>query len=149
MAQHTKIEKTKHKDKRTNIPTEETRGFVSDDEKAPKPVRYPRDTSLDPQLVWTGKDEQDNDDLEVDSVPIYIQETIQPQAIIENLRATAQGDRDQFDFFSDFNELELEKLVDFYKYEQNWSNRMILGDSLLVMNSLAEKEQLKGQGQMI
>ena len=58
MAQNTKIEKTEHKDKRTNIPTEETRGFVSDDEKAPKPVRYPRDPSLDPQLVWTGKDQQ-------------------------------------------------------------------------------------------
>ena len=149
MAQHTKIEKTEHKDKRTNIPTEETRGFVSDDEKAPKPVRYPRDPSLDPQLVWTGKDEQGNDDLEVDSVPIYIQETIQPQAIIENLRAAAQADRDQFDFFNDFNGLELAKLLDFYKYEQNWSNRMILGDSLLVMNSLAEKERLKGLVQMI
>ena len=154
MAQKTRIEKTEHKDKRTNIPTEETRGFVSDDEKAPEPIWYPRDPSLDPQLVWTGKYQQESDglennDLEVDSVPIYIQETIQPQAIIENVRATAQADRDQFDFFGDFNELELEKLVDFYKHERNWSNRMILGDSLLVMNSLAEKERLKGQVQMI
>ena len=149
MAQEKQIESTRHDDKRLNNPTEELRGFVSDDEKAPKLIRYPRDPSLDPQLVWTGKDQQDNDDLEVDSVPIYIQETIQPQAIIENVRAAAQADRDQFDFFSDFNELELEELVDFYKYEQNWSNRMILGDSLLVMNSLAEKERLKGQVQMI
>ena len=149
MAQKNQIESIKHDDKRTNNPTEELRGFVSDDEKAPEPIRYPRDTSLDPQLVWTGKDEQNNDDLEIDSVPIYIQETIQPQAIIENVRATAQADRDQFDFFGDFNELELEKLIAFYQYERNWSNRMILGDSLLVMNSLAEKERLKGQVQMI
>ena len=149
MAEKTRIEKIKHKDKRTNIPTKDLRGFVDDDEKAPQPVWYPRDPSLDPQLVWTGKYQQESDDLEVDSVPIYIQETIQPQAIIENVRATAQANRNQFDFFRDFNELELEKLTDFYQHERNWSNRMILGDSLLVMNSLAEKERLKGQVQMI
>ena len=149
MAQKKRIEKIKHPDKRTNIPTKELRGFVDDDEKAPQQTLYQRDPSLDPQLVWKGKDEQDSDDLEVDSVPIYIQEKIQPQAIIENIRATAREDRDQFDFFSDFNGIEFEKLVAFYEYEQNWSNRMILGDSLLVMNSLAEKERLKGQVQMI
>ena len=149
MAQKKRIEKINHHDKRTNIPTKELRGFVNDDEKAPEPISYPRDPSLDPQLVWTGKDEQDNDDLEVDSVPIYIQEKIQPQAIIENVQATAQANRDQFDFFSDFNGIEFEDLIDFYQHEQNWSNRMILGDSLLVMNSLAEKERLKGQVQMI
>ena len=98
MAQKTKIEKIKHHDKRTNIPTEELRGFVSDDEKAPELIRYPRDTSLDPQLVWKGKDQQDNDDLEVESVPIYIQEKIQPQAIIENVRTTVREYQNQFDF---------------------------------------------------
>ena len=149
MAQKKRIEKINHPDKRTNIPTKELRGFVNDDEKAPQPISYPRDPSLDPQLVWTGKDEQDSDDLEVDSVPIYIQEKIQPQAIIENIRATAREDRDQFDFFSDFNGIEFEDLIDFYQHKQNWSNRMILGDSLLAMNSLAEKERLKGQVQMI
>ena len=149
MAQKKRIEKINHHDKRTNIPTKELRGFVNDDEKAPEPISYPRDPSLDPQLVWKGKDEQDNDDLEVESVPIYIQEKIQPQAIIENVRATARGDNDQLDFFSDFNGIEFEDLIDFYQHEQNWSNRMILGDSLLVMNSLAEKERLKGQVQMI
>ena len=149
MAQRKRIEKINHSDKRTNIPTKELRGFVDDDEKAPQPISYPRDPSLDPQLVWKGKDEQDNDDLEVESVPIYIQEKIQPQAIIENVRAAARGDSDQLDFFSDFNGIEFEDLVEFYQHEQNWSNRMILGDSLLVMNSLAEKESLKGQVQMI
>src|SRR6266550_419845 len=81
---------TKHKDKRANIPTEELRDFVADDEKAPKTVLYPRDPSLDPQLVWKGKDEQDQQDLAVPAVPIYIQEKIQPQAIIENIRANAK-----------------------------------------------------------
>ena len=145
----TPIESIKHDDKRTNIPTEELRDFVDDDEKAPEPILYPRDPSLDPQLVWKGKDEQDSDDLEVESVPIYIQEKIQPQAIIEDIRATVGDDSNQLDFFSDFNGIEFQDLIDFYQHEQNWTNRMILGDSLLVMNSLAEKERLKGQVQMI
>src|ERR1019366_4593183 len=82
---------TKHKDKRANIPTEELRDFVADDEKAPKKILYPRDPSLDPQLVWQGKDEQDRHPLEVPAVPIYIQEKIHPQGIIENLRETARA----------------------------------------------------------
>ena len=145
----TPIESIKHDDKRTNIPTEELRDFVDDDEKAPEPILYPRDPSLDPQLVWKGKDEQDSDDLEVESVPIYIQEKIQPQTIIEDIRATVGDDSNQLDLFSDFNGIEFENLIDFYQHEQNWTNRMILGDSLLAMNSLAEKERLKGQVQMI
>src|SRR6266851_9472862 len=82
---------TKHKDKRANIPTEELRDFVADDEKAPKKILYPRDPSLDPQLVWKGKDDQDRLPLEVSAVPIYIQEKIHPRVIIENLRETARG----------------------------------------------------------
>ena len=81
------VESLKHKDKRRNIPTEELRDFVADDEKQPKTVLYPRDPSLDPQLVWKGKDEQDASDLAVPAVPVYIQEKIQPRAIIENVRA--------------------------------------------------------------
>lgn len=145
----TPIESIKHEDKRTNIPTEELRDFVDEDEKAPEPILYPRDPSLDPQLVWKGKDEQDSNDLEVESVPIYIQEKIQPQAIIEDIRATPRDESNQLDFFSDFNGLEFKDMINFYQHEQNWTNRMILGDSLLVMNSLAEKERLKGQVQMI
>ena len=145
----TPIDRIKHADKRTNIPTEELRDFVADDEKSPEQISYPRDPSLDPQLVWKGKDEQNSDDLEVESAPIYIQEKIQPQAIIEDVRATARADSNQPDLFSDFNGIPFEELVDFYRFEQNWSNRMILGDSLLVMNSLAEKERLKGQVQMV
>ena len=81
------IKPFKHKDRRTNIPTEELRDFVMAEEKAPYSVRYPRDPSLDPQLVWTGKDEQDAASLDVPTVPIYIQEKVHPQAIIETMRA--------------------------------------------------------------
>ncbi len=151
------ISHTRHQDKRANIPTEELRGFVADEERAPKAMLYPRDPSLDPQLVWKGKDEQDAGDLEVPAVPVYIQEKISPQVIIENVRANAgRGDSIgeamggyQLNLFNDFNNIEFEDLVDFYHHEQNWTNRMILGDSLLVMTSLAEKEGLRGRVQMI
>ena len=83
----TPVEAVKHKDKRVNIPTEELRDFVAEYEAKPKNILYPRDPSLDPQLVWKGKDEQDSQDLAVPAVPIYIQEKIQPKAIIENVRA--------------------------------------------------------------
>lgn len=147
----TPIEAVTHKDKRTNIPTEELRDFVAEDETQPAKMTYPRDTSLDPQLVWQGKDEQDQKDLEVPVVPIYIQEKVHPKAIIENLRETAKpGEQEpELTLFDDFNGIEFEDLIDFYAHEQNWSNRMILGDSLTVMASLAEKEGLKGKVQMI
>src|SRR3989337_3524053 len=91
----TPIDTVKPKDKRVNSPTEELRDFVKEDEAKPKTILYPRDPSLDPQLVWKGKDEQDATDLAVPAVPIYIQEKIQPQAIIEDVRAHAKtkGDR--------------------------------------------------------
>jgi adenine-specific DNA-methyltransferase len=152
-AAHVKpVDALKHTtDKRTNIPTCETAALVTDDEAAPKTVHYPRDPSLDPQLVWKGKDAQDAKPLEVPAVPIYIQEKIQPQAIIEDLRQrAAKGKSKQLDLFADFNGIDdFEKRVDFYHHDQHWSNRMILGDSLFVMTSLAEKERLKGQVQMI
>lgn len=144
------VESIRHKDKRKNIPTEELRDFVAADENAPKKMLYPRDPSLDPQLVWKGKDEQDRQDLAVPVVPIYIQEKIHPQAIINQLpRIDHSGG--QLDLFADFNGLpaEFSDRVDFYHHEGNWSNRMILGDSLLVMTSLAEKEGLKGKVQTI
>lgn len=145
----TPVEATVHKDKRTNIPTQELRGFVKADE--PKKMLYPRDPSLDPQLVWKGKDEQDSEPLEVPVVPIYIQEKVHPKAIVENLRRTAKEGQPEpeMTLFDDFNGIEFNELVDFYEHEQNWANRMILGDSLSVMSSLAEKEHLKGKVQMI
>lgn len=146
----TSITSLKHNDTRANIPTEELRDFMADEERSPQTVLYPRDPSLDPQLVWKGKDEQDREELAVPVVPIYIQEKISPQAIIENVRAQAKKDQPaQMSLFADFNTIPFEDLIDFYHHEQNWTNRMILGDSLLVMASLAEKEGLKGRVQMI
>ncbi len=147
------VESVKHKDKRANIPTEELRGFLSEEEKQPQTLLYPRDPSLDPQLVWQTKDEQDRQDLEVTAVPIYIQEKIHPQAIIDDFRHQVKQEQaeQQLSLFGDFNGLEFEKLIDFYQHKDGvkWTNRMILGDSLSVMGSLAEKEGLKGQVQMI
>ena len=146
------IESIRHKDKRANIPTEELRDFVADEELTPRTMLYPRDPSLDPQLVWKGKDEQDREDLAVPVVPIYIQEKIHPQAIIDALPRIEQTDDGQANLFADFNGLEddFEKKVDFYSQKDDrqkpWSNRLILGDSLLVMTSLAEKEGTQGQG---
>ncbi|MEP7217802.1 MAG: site-specific DNA-methyltransferase, partial [Bacteroidota bacterium] len=93
-----------HKDKRTNIPTKELSGFMADDERAPKNILYPRDPALDPQLVWKGKDEQDRAGLNVPAVPIYIQEKIHPQAIVEEVRRAAKkGVEEPLSLFSDFN----------------------------------------------
>ena len=146
-----KVESIRHKDKRANIPTEELRDFVADEELVPKTMLYPRDPSLDPQLVWKGKDEQDREDLAVPVVPVYIQEKIHPQAIIDALPRTEQPAGDQTNLFADFNggPTDFAQKIDFYHHEQNWSNRLILGDSLLVMTSLAEKEGLKGKVQTI
>ena len=156
-----KVDSIRHLDKRANIPTEELRDFVTDDEASPSTMLYPRDPSLDPQLVWKGKDEQDREDLAVPVVPIYIQEKIHPQAIIDDLLAhakAADGGRIgeeaalyQIALFGDFNggPHDFADKIDFYNHEQNWTNRMILGDSLLVMTSLAEKEGLKGKVQTI
>lgn len=146
-----KVAAIKHLDKRANIPTEELRDFVSADEKNPKTVSYPRDSSLDPQLVWKGKDEQDSQDLTVPVVPIYIQEKIHPQVLVDDIVNSHQGEDNQLNLFSDFNggPKEFEQKIDFYHHEQNWTNRLILGDSLLVMNSLSEKEGLRGKVQTI
>ncbi|MFA7236205.1 MAG: site-specific DNA-methyltransferase [Phycisphaeraceae bacterium] len=149
----TQVDSIRHKESRKNIPTEELRDFVRDEELAQLPgVLYPRDPSLDPQLVWKGKDQQDQSDLAVPVVPIYIQEKIHPQAIINDLpKAKTSGGGGQTDLFADFNGLpeDFSDRIDFYHHEGHWSNRMILGDSLMVMTSLAEKEGLKGKVQTI
>ena len=142
------IDHYEHPDTLPNNPTQELSGFAEEEEHAP--TRYPRDTALDPQLVWKGKDQQNDSDLEVPAGPIYTQEHIQPQAIIETLRAQKQRESDQIELlFEGFNDLDFNQKIEFYQHEQNWHNRFILGDSLAVMNSLAEKEQLKSGVQMI
>ena len=114
---------------------------------------YPRDPSLDPQLVWTGKDEQDREPLEVDIVPIYIQEVIEPRVIVEAVQArkTTKPETAASSPASSMTSrrLEFDHKIEFYQHDQKWANRMILGNSLHVMTSLAEKEGLKGKVQMI
>src|SRR5258708_29481127 len=136
----------RHEDKRLNIPTADSEELLDEEAARPGQLSYRRDPSLDPQLVWKGKDEQDGENLVVDAPPIYIQEKIEPQVIIENLRRTGQ---EQLDLFADFDGLSGWESVEYYQHEANWSNRMILGDSLQVMASLAEKENLRGKVQMI
>ncbi len=110
----------------------------------------------DAQLVWRGKDTQDWSDLVVQAPPLYIQEKIHPKAIIEDLkRQTKQRQDDEaqapdmFDLFGDFNGIDPEAKTEFYAHDQHWQNRMILGDSLQVMASLAEREGLRGKVQCI
>jgi adenine-specific DNA-methyltransferase len=140
--------------RRVNIPTAENQGLVPDDDKAVKLLRYPRNPDLDPQLVWRGKDAEDGKPLEVAAPPIYIQEKIHPRALIENLRKQSaerkSAKAEQIDWFHDFNGYpDLEAKTEFYQHDLNWQNRMILGDSLLVMGSLAEREALRGKVQCI
>lgn len=153
---------------RPNIPTAEMQSLAEGMPAAePEEVAYPRDTplaqgeerprdrDLDPQLVWRGKDRQDWSDLVTTAPPIYIQEKIHPKVIIDDLkrrtREKREAEADAPDLFADFNGLDHdpEARTEFYAHRQNWTNRMILGDSLQVMASLAEKEALRGHVQCI
>jgi adenine-specific DNA-methyltransferase len=146
---------THDKATRKNIPTAELQSVLEKEQQNPKTVRYPRNTDLDPQLVWRGKDEQDWSDLVVGAPPIYIQEKVHAKALIDDLlRQTKERQHEAGevtpDLFSDFNGLPKgADKTDFYQHDQNWSNRMILGDSLQVMASLAEREGLRGKVQCI
>jgi adenine-specific DNA-methyltransferase len=105
------------------------------------------------QLVWRGKDTQDWSDLIVQTPPIYIQEKIHPKAIIDDLKRrsdeAAEERNDAPDLFADFNGVPRDVAAEFYQHDAHWSNRMILGDSLAAMASLAERERLKGKLQCI
>ena len=154
------VETIKHsEDKRVNIPTAEMNAVMDAGRKYGQKVRYPRNTDLDPQLVWRGKDEQDWSDLVVDAPPLYIQEKVHPKVLIDDLlrqtkeqeqKDSVAEDEMQLDMFGDFNGLPEEaRSTEFYEHEANWTNRMILGDSLQVMASLAEREGLRGKVQCI
>src|SRR5579862_5331509 len=152
-----KVETLTHvKASRKNIPTAEFQSVMRSEEQSPIRVAYERrNRDLDPQLVWRGKDEQDWSDLVVHAPPIYIQEKVHPKALIEDLirqskRGQSAPPEDQPDLFGDFNGIpEGADKTDFYRHDANWSNRMILGDSLQVMASLAEREGLRGKVQCI
>ncbi|MGE3077285.1 MAG: site-specific DNA-methyltransferase [Dehalococcoidia bacterium] len=151
------VETLRHTDeRRTNIPTAEYQSVVPEDVQSPIRVAIARrNRDLDPQLVWRGKDEQDERDLEVWAPPLYIQEKVHPKVLIDDLlreskKAEPEQDSFQSSFFADFNGVaEGADKTDFYKHDANWTNRMILGDSLQVMASLAEREGLRGKVQSI
>ena len=132
---------THEADKRKNIPTAEYQSVVKPEEQKPLEKRYPRNTDLDPQLVWRGKDEQDWSDLVVHALPLYIQEKVHPKVLIDDLLCQTKANKAQEPgfqtvLFADFNGMPKDAdKTDFYQHDQNWSNRMILGDSLQVMAS--------------
>ena len=143
-------------DSRKNIPTAEYQSVMRPGEKDSVRVAYQRrNRDLDPQLVWRGKDMQDWTDLVVNAPPLYIQEKVHPKALIDDLLKTSrEGEHTQgqitADLFSDFNGIPKgADKTEFYQHDQNWTNRMILGDSLQVMASLAEREGLRGKVQCI
>jgi len=151
---------------RKNIPTAEYQSVLQKEEQRAVRVTLPRSAAgldteketrnrdLDPQLVWRGKDEQDWSDLVVHAPPIYIQEKVHPKVLIDDLlkrsKAGEKSADDQINLFADFNGLPSDDAkTEFYQHDANWSNRMILGDSLQVMASLAEREGLFGKVQCI
>ena len=141
---------------RTYIPTVEYESVMRQEDKSPIQIAYERrNRDLDPQLVWRGKDVQNWSDLVVQAPPLYIQEKVHPIVLIDDLRRQTeaqeqQGVPQQLDLFADFNGLPSESAkTEFYQHDANWSNRMILGDSLQVMASLAEREGLRGKVQCI
>ena len=178
MAKKTKtplsVETLKHDDAtRKNIPTAEYQSVMQKEEQSPVRVAYPRNAAgledekqrrnrdLDPQLVWRGKDEQDWSDLVVHAPPLYIQEKVHPKVLIDDLKRQSEkspsplagegrGEGEQIDLFADFNGLPDDNAkTEFYQHDAHWANRMILGDSLQVMASLAEREGLRGKVQCI
>ena len=140
---------------RKNIPTAEHQSVMEKNEQSPVRVAYDRrNRDLDPQLVWRGKDEQDWSDLVVQAPPLYIQEKVHPKVLIDDLlrrsKADAKAADTQCDLFADFNGLPDDNAkTEFYQHDAHWANRMILGDSLQVMASLAEREGLRGKVQCI
>lgn len=146
-----KVENLTHKEEqRINLPSPELQAILPNSIKEVKTLRYPRNPDLDPQMVWRGKDLQDWSDLVVAAPPLFIQERIHPKAIIEDLNASKKESQAQLDLFADFNGLpEGADKTDFYQHQGHWTNRMILGDSLQVMASLAEREELRGKVQCI
>src|SRR6266498_339513 len=146
----------RHRDKRRNLPTAEFQEVMQEEEKTPIQLAYERrNRDLDPQFVWRGKDEQDWSDLVVHAPPLYIQEKVHPKVLIDDLqrestqRAITEG-AETPDLFADFNGLPKDaRATEFYQHDANWTNRIILGDALQVMASLAEREGLRSKVQCI
>lgn len=139
------IEQYEHKDKeRLNNPPV---GLVDahTDNGGYKKKTYQYDPHLDPQLQWAGKAEHTSFD--VPTVSLHVHERIDPRRIIETVKK-AEEVSPQMSLFEE-QKKPLREAIEFYKHKENWSNRLIAGDSLLVMNSLLEKEGMGGKVQMV
>jgi adenine-specific DNA-methyltransferase len=134
-----KVKDYRHEEKRPNNPPA---GLATYDKTAPSRKMYDYDPHLDPQLVWAGKKEHTS--FEVENVALHIHERISTAAIVR----AVQREPLQRDLFAD-PQLPLAQQIEFYQHPMNWANRLILGDSLLVMNSLLERELMAGKVQMI
>jgi adenine-specific DNA-methyltransferase len=155
------VEALKHDEAtRKNIPTAEYQAVLAKAEQAPVRVAMERrNHDLDPQLVWRGKDGREDASLVVQAAPLYIQEKVHPKVLVDDLRRQSQRRREaqaqqqmgaMVDLFADFNGLPSEAArTEFYQHDAHWANRFILGDSLQVMASLAEREGLRGKVQCI
>src|SRR3970040_1943648 len=139
------IEQYEHKDKqRLNNPPV---GLLDahTDNGGQKRKTYQYDPHLDPQLQWAGKAEHTS--FEVPTVSLHVHERIDPHRIIETVRKEKEGESQPSLFEAD--KKPLREAIEFYKHKENWSNRLVAGDSLLVMNSLLEKEGMGGKVQMM
>ncbi|MBW2075447.1 MAG: site-specific DNA-methyltransferase [Deltaproteobacteria bacterium] len=146
---NSRVRDYRHDEKRKNIPPI---GMVSYEPKVaePKMKRYAYDPHLSPQLVWAGKpglksiEVEDASGIEVETVSLHVHERVSAQAIIK----AVQREDKQMELFAD-PQLPLHQAVQFYQHDVDWTNRLILGDSLLVANSLIEREMMAGKVQMI
>lgn len=143
------IKNYNHSGKRKNIPEVGLVSSVTD--KVDGKANYSFDPYLDPQLQWSGKIEKNQ--LEIDNVSLHVHEKIDPKTLIENLKNQNSENINeslQLNFFDNPNfEKPINKVLQFYKHDQDWSNRLIAGDSLLVMNSLLVKEGMAGKVQTV
>jgi len=132
----------RHKgERRKNIPDA---GLATYNYKPQTRVKYSYDAHLDPQLVWSGKAERTS--FEVETVSLHIHERVSTQAILETVKRSEK--LRQLKLFAE-PDLPFDERIEFYQHEMDWANRLILGDSLLVMNSLKERELMEGKVQMI
>jgi adenine-specific DNA-methyltransferase len=135
---------THYNTKRTNLPPMGLVKPENDPVEAPK-KKYDFDPHLDPQLQWAGKTERTS--FEVPTVSLHVHERIDPRRIVDAV--TKDTDGGQMSMFEDERKKSFREAIEFYKHNENWSNRLIAGDSLLVMNSLLEKEAMAGKVQMV
>ncbi len=144
------VESYEHRDKaRVNNPPVGLVTPETDPDAGQKKKRYAYDPHLDPQLVWAGKAEHTS--FEVPTVSLHVHERIDPRTIIEAVRKRNgnNGSAGQLSLFEEERQEPLRQAIAFYRHKHGWSNRLIAGDSLLVMNSLLEKEGMAGKVQMI